>query len=164
PLKPAHGLDYKPGGRHNLTAPASSSDGQSGVASYTWPTVSGWTGSGGSAAAHTYTLNGASGNASVSVTATNNAAGTSSAGTFSITADSTAPSGGSVSVPAYSGTLGSITITTGAYTDGGSGIASNVITRSDAQSPSSPGVCPGSGYSGSTTVTSPDTVPTDGKC
>src|SRR5438132_8900374 len=33
-----------------------------------------------------------------------------------------------------------------------------------AQSPSSPGVCPGSGYSGSTTVTSPDTVPTDGKC
>src|SRR5207253_9097131 len=47
----------------------------------------------------------------------------------------------------------------------GSGIATNVITRSNAQAPTIPGVsCPAGGYSGSTVVTSPDTVPTDGMC
>ena len=39
-----------------------------------------------------------------------------------------------------------------------------MITRSNAQAPSSPGVCPAGGYTGSTVVTSPDTVPTDGQC
>ena len=67
-------------------------------------------------------------------------------------------------MPAFSSTLGSIVITTTNYTDAGSGIASNVITRSNAQAPSSPGVCPAAGYSGSTVVVSPDTVPTDGQC
>src|SRR3989442_3003985 len=76
----------------------------------------------------------------------------------------TPPPPSSAPFPASTRSLSSITITTGAYSDAGSGIASNVITRSGAQSPSSPGVCPGSGYSGQTTVTSPDTVPTDGKC
>ena len=74
------------------------------------------------------------------------------------------PSGGAVSVPAFSATLGSITITTTNFSDAGSGIASNVITRSNAQAPSSPGVCPAGGYTGATVVTSPDTVPTDGQC
>src|SRR5207244_2070498 len=98
------------------------------------------------------------------VSSTNKAGLDSANATYSLTNDTTAPSSGSVSVPAYSSSLGAITTTTGAYSDAGSGIASNVITRSGAQSPSSPGVCPGSGYSGATTVTSPDTVPTDGKC
>ena len=145
----AHVLYYKPGGTNTFTSTASSTDSESGVASYTWPTVSGWTGAGGTATAHTYTLNGASGNSSPSITATNNAGGTGSAGSFSITADSTNPTDGSVSVPAYSGTLGSIAITRTNYTDAASGIATNVITRSSAQAPTSPGVCPVGGYTGS---------------
>ncbi|HZS25276.1 MAG TPA: hypothetical protein VFA30_09855, partial [Gaiellaceae bacterium] len=86
--------------------------------------------------------------------------------TYTLVNDSTAPTGGGpVSVPAFSSSLGGITITvTSNFSDGGSGIASNVITRSNGQSPSSPGVCPASGYSGATVVTSPDTVPTDGLC
>src|SRR6202011_5301263 len=84
--------------------------------------------------------------------------------TYNLTQDSAAPTGGAVSVPAFSSTLGSITITTTNYADAISGVASNTITRSNAQAPSSPGVCPGSGYTGATTVTSPDTVPTDGQC
>ena len=55
-------------------------------------------------------------------------------------------------------------ITSSNYTDAGSGIASNVITRSNPQAPSSPGVCPAGGYSGSNAASSPDTVPTDGQC
>ncbi len=93
-----------------------------------------------------------------------NGAGTTATTAFTVTKDATAPTGGSVSVPAYSSTLGGITITTTNYTDASSGIASNVITRSNAQAPTSPGVCPASGYTGSTTVTSPDTAPTTGQC
>jgi RHS repeat-associated protein len=77
--------------------------------------------------------------------------------------DTTAPNGGSVSVPATSDST-TVTVTTVAYTDSGSGIASNTIRRSNPQDPSSPGVCPSSGYTGATTVTSPDTVPTAAKC
>ena len=83
----------------------------------------------------------------------------------------TAPTGGAISVPAFSNTLGSIVITTTNYAEtqstSASGLATvggNVITRSNAQAPSSPGVCPAAGYSGATVVTSPDTVPTDGQC
>ena len=94
-------------------------------------------------------------------------AGNSAQTTLNFVKDMTLPTGGAISVPAFSSTLGSIVITTTNYTDAGSGIAAvngNVITRSNAQAPLSPGVCPGSGYTGSTVVTSPDTVPTDGQC
>ena len=75
------------------------------------------------------------------------------------------PTGGTISVPANSSTLNNIVITTANYADAGSGIASNVITRSNPQAPTIPGVsCPAGGYSGSTVVTSPDTVATDGMC
>ncbi len=50
------------------------------------------------------------------------------------------------------------------FTDAGSGIASNVVTRSDPQSPALGG-CPASGYTGSNAVSLPnDTVPVDGQC
>ena len=99
------------------------------------------------------------------VTSTNNAGLTSTAGTYNITQDSANPTGGAVSVPAFSGTLGGITITKTNFSDAGSGIATNVITRSNAQAPTGPGVCPAVGtFSGATVVTSPDTVPTDGQC
>ena len=74
--------------------------------------------------------------------------------TFTLTLDNTAPTGGSISVPAYA-TSTSVTITSGNYTDAGFGITSNVLTRSNGQAPTA-GACPGSGYSGSTVVSSPD--------
>ena len=82
-----------------------------------------------------------------------------------VTNDNTAPTAGAISVPTTSSSLSGNVITTTNYTDAGSGIAGNVITRSNAQTPTVPGAaCPTSGYTGSTVVTSPDTVPTDGMC
>ena len=92
-------------------------------------------------------------------------AGNTATQAVTITNDNTAPTGGAISVPSTSSSLSGIAITTTNYTDAGSGIASNVITRSNAQTPTVPGAaCPASGYTGSTVVTSPDTVPTDGMC
>ncbi len=152
---------FKGSAAGGFTVTPSSSDAESGIASYAYP------GLGGGAWSHTngaYTFTSAATTQTGSVTATNNA-GTTGAGTsFTAQIDSTAPTGGAISVPAFSNTLDSITITTTPYTDAGSGIASNVITRSNAQAPSSPGTCPATGYTGATTVTSPDTAPTDGQC
>ncbi len=98
------------------------------------------------------------------IVANNNAGLASTPGTFTVTQDSTAPSGGSVSVNPYSSSL-TISVGSLAYTDSGSGIASNVITRSDPLAPSGPGACPSSGYTGATTLTgATDTVPSDGRC
>lgn len=77
--------------------------------------------------------------------------------------DTTAPSGGSASVPASSDST-TVTITTTSYSDSGSGIASNTLTRSNPQDQSGPGICPTTGYTGSTNVSNPDTVPTAAKC
>ena len=76
--------------------------------------------------------------------------------------DTTSPSGGAISVPSYANTL-SVTITKTNFTDSVSGMASNVITRSSGQAPTA-GACPTTGYSGATTVTSPDTGVTNGNC
>ncbi len=85
--------------------------------------------------------------------------------TVSFVKDSINPTGGAISVPAFSSTLNNITLTTTPFTDADSGIATNVITRSNAQAPVSPGVCPAVGtFTGSTVVTTPDTVPTAGQC
>ena len=66
-------------------------------------------------------------------------------------------------MPAYA-TSTSVTITSGNYSDAGSGIASNVLTRSNGQSPIG-GVCPAVGtFTGSTVVSSPDTGVVNGQC
>jgi hypothetical protein len=98
------------------------------------------------------------------VATTNNAGSTSPAANYTVTEDHDAPTGGAISVPAFSSSLFGITISSTPYGDALSGIATNAITRSGGQTPTSPGVCPVGGYSGSTSVTSPDTVPTDGRC
>ena len=91
------------------------------------------------------------------------AAGNNSLGTtLTLALDNTAPVTGSISVPAYV-TSTSVTITSTNYTDAGSGIASNAITRSNGQAPTA-GVCPASGYTGSTVETSPDTTVVNGQC
>src|SRR5207248_4342550 len=89
---------------------ASSSDGDTGVASYTFPAGSAlgtsWSGSG-SGATRTYSYTGtATTNGSQNVTATNAAGGTSGNGTFDVSADSTAPSGGALTVNGTAATGG----------------------------------------------------------
>ncbi len=105
----------------------------------------------------------ADGPVNYTVNATDNSARTSTySNNGSVTFDSTAPTGGAISVPTYSKTH-SLTITMTGYTDSGSGIASNVITRSNGQTPVN-GVCPASGYSGTNAVSNPDTTITDNNC
>jgi hypothetical protein len=82
--------------------------------------------------------------------------------TTTVEVDTTAPTGGAISVPTYSKTH-SLTITMTGYTDSGSGIASNVTTRSNGQTPVN-GVCPASGYTGTNAVSNPDTTITDNNC
>ena len=79
-----------------------------------------------------------------------------------VTVDSSGPTGGAISVPNYANTL-SVTITTTNFSDSISGMASNVISRSNGQAPTA-GVCPTSGYTGATTVSSPDTSVANGNC
>ncbi len=80
-----------------------------------------------------------------------------------VTVDGTGPTGGAISVPTYANTL-SVTITTTNFSDSISGMAGNVITRSNAQAPTA-GVCPTSGYMGNNTVSSnPDTGVVNGNC
>src|SRR2546422_5110604 len=69
---------------------------------------------------------------------------------------SSAPTGGSISVPAYA-TSTSVTIISGNYTDAGSGIATNEITRSHVRTPIT-ATCPTPATSTATNVVSnPDT-------
>ncbi len=95
----------------------------------------------------------------------NNAGLGSTPGAFTITQDSTAPTGGSVSVNPYSSSL-TVGVSSVAFTDSGSGVVSNVITRSNPVAPSGPGSCPGTGYvdTGVQVSGATDTVPTDGRC
>jgi hypothetical protein len=162
-------LFFRPSAGGTFTVNASSTDSDSGVASYTFGTLNSNSGSGfgetpsGGADSITFTSGTNGPTTSRTVSATNNAGGVSSNATYTVTEDNTPPSGGSISLSADVSTL-SVTLTVGNYTDSGSGISSNVITRSAGQAPSSPGVCPASGYSGSTVVTSPDTTVTTGLC
>src|SRR5207244_2428695 len=105
----------------------------------------------------------ASGAPTIPVSGTDAAGNSSSATTLTLALDNGGPTGGSISVPAYA-TSTSVTISSGNYTDGGSGIASNVITRSNGQSPIG-GVCPAVGtFTGATVVSSPDTGVVNGQC
>jgi len=96
------------------------------------------------------------------VAAVNNAGVGSSATSFTVTADAAAPTGGTLSINPYSGSL-TVSIGETPFADGASGMASDVLTRSNPQAPSA-GACPASGYTGSAPATLSDTVPTDGQC
>src|SRR5207244_3759894 len=91
-----------------------------------------------------------SGSGADSVAAVNNAGLSSSATPFAVTADSGAPTGGLLSINPYSGSL-TLAIGETDFVDAASGIAGNVLTRSDPQAPIA-GICAGSGYTGSVPV------------
>jgi hypothetical protein len=161
----------------NLLQDTATDAGGSGMNSVTYYRCSGfttscasgtpWTTIGSSTTAPSYQLNWASlpasGSYSIVAVGTDIATNsTTSTPPIPVTVDGTGPTGGAISVPTYVNTL-SVTITTTNFTDSVSGMASNVIDRSNAQSPLG-GVCPPGGYTGATPVTSPDTGVTNGKC
>ena len=119
---------FRSGAAGSFDVTAGSSDAQSGVASYSFPSLgNGWSGSQ-SGVAETYSFDAADDPSEPNdVTATNNAGLTSSATSFTVTADGTAPStsiqcdGGACSAGWYSASPVSVTL---AATDGGSGVAS----------------------------------------
>ncbi len=102
-----------------------------------------------------------SGGGTFTVSANNNAGVASSATSFDVVKDSAAPVNGMLAINPYSGSP-TFPVTEQAFTDAGSGIASNVLTRSAPQSATT-GSCPASGYTGANAVVLPnDTVPADG--
>ena len=124
---------YRPAGAGSFDVTASSTDGQSGIASYSFPTLAGFVASG-SGATKTYTLNTPTeADGGKTVTAQNNA-GRTNGSTFTLTADSTAPSGGSITVNGGGSydTDGTVALAKTNHTDGGSGIASQTFTRATA--------------------------------
>ena len=159
----------------NVLQDAATDSGGSGMSSVTYYRCSGfttscssstpWTSIGSSNTAPSFQLNWTplptNGNYSIVAVGTDNATNsTTSTPPIPVTVDGTGPTGGAISVPTYA-TTSSVTITTTPFTDSTSGMASNNITRSNAQSPSG-GVCPTGVYPGATPVTSPDTGVTNG--
>jgi hypothetical protein len=112
----------------------SSTDAQSGIASYSYPAAgTNWTSTPGALGVNTYSWSGApAAPGTLNVTSTSNA-GTASAGSpLTFVADATAPSAGTVSYVngLYSGTSISVSFTTG--TDGGSGLGTRLLQRASA--------------------------------
>ena len=96
-------------------------------------------------------------------TANNNAGVSSAAAELHASPPTGVPTGGLLGINPYSGWL-TFPVPETDFTDALSGIASNVVTRSDPQAPTL-GLCPGAGYTGANAVTLPnDTVPADGQC
>jgi hypothetical protein len=135
---------YRPGAASgSLTVTAASSDPVSGIASYTFPSLgAGWTVTG-SGSTRTYSWsapNPTTGSGPFAVSATNGAglasSGSNAANPFTLTADSTAPTGGSIKANGSGAnsynTTGTVPLAATNFTDSGSGIASNTITRSSA--------------------------------
>ncbi len=142
---------YRPAGSGSFSVTAASSDADSGVASYTFPSLTGFSASG-SGDTRTYTLATPTEPDGAKTVTAQNGAGRTSNSTFTLTADSAAPTGGSVTANgggAYD-TDGTVALTKVDFADGaGSGVASQTFTRATA---TLTGDSCGS-FSGSTVVT-----------
>jgi hypothetical protein len=163
-------LFYRPSAGGTFTVNASGAgDPETGIApgaaGYTFSALGGFPSTTQSGNHVDVTFDGAStGNGSYTVVANNNAGVSSTPATsFTIAKDAGAPTGGLLSINPYSGSL-TVSIAKTDFADAASGIATNVVTRSNPQAPAA-GVCPASGYTGSNGVTLPnDAVPADGQC
>ena len=160
-------LFYRPSASGTFTVNANgSSDPETGIqtgnAGYTFSSLGGFQSTAQTGNHVDVTFDGSSsGGGTFSVAAENNAGVASTATSFDVAKDATAPVNGLLSINPYSGSH-SIAVAEQAFTDAASGIAGNVLTRSNVQAASG-GTCPGSGYSGANAVTVPnDTVPADG--
>ncbi len=124
----------------SFTVTATAADPVSGISGYTFPTLgSGWTATG-SGAARTYSWSSANPPTAAgpfTVTATNGAgltsSGSNSSNPFALRVDNTAPAGGSIvangsSTTSYN-TTGTVPLSVTNFTDAGSGLATNTITR-----------------------------------
>lgn len=115
-----------------FTVTATPADGESGIKRVTFPTLAGYTSGGGvdstSPYATTYAWSGAGATATgpQDVVAENNAL-TPTTGTFTVTPDTAVPTGGAVTVS--NSTNGTVPVTSTAFTDAVSGMASNSLTR-----------------------------------
>ncbi|MDX6438217.1 MAG: hypothetical protein QOF45_800, partial [Gaiellaceae bacterium] len=116
---------YRPAGAGSFDVTAASTDAQSGIASYTFPALAGFTGSG-AAATRTYTLaTPTEPDGTKNVTAVDNATNVSAASTFTLTSDSTAPAS-VYTFPAAAGNYNATGWTgsiTGTASDAGAGLA-----------------------------------------
>ncbi len=122
----------------SFTVTASATDGQSGIASYAFPTAaafgSNWSATPGALGVMTYSWSGTPAAVTAkSITATNNANLTSAPSTtFTPTADVTAPTGGTVTYPHNGTPSTTVNVTLGTVTDAGSGVASRLLQRASA--------------------------------
>ena len=160
-------LFYRPSASGTFTVNANGSSDpetgiQSGNAGYTFSSLGGFLSATQTGNRVDVAFDGSSaGGGTFSVAAVNNAGVASTATSYDVVKDATLPVNGLLSINPYSGSQ-SVAVTEQPFTDAGSGIATNVLMRSNAQAASG-GTCPGSGYSGANAVTLPnDTVPADG--
>jgi hypothetical protein len=153
---------YRPGAASGaFSVTASSSDTNSGIGSYTFPTLpTGWSGASGGTGIQTYSFsspNPTAPSGAQTVMATDNA-GNSASATFTATPDSTAPAGGSVGYANTYSTATSTSVTFATGTDGGSGLLAGSGLLQRATATLAAGVC-GTFGAFATVVTNP-TSPT----
>ena len=148
----------------------SSTDTQSGIASYSYPAAgTNWTSTPGALGVNTYSWSGApAAPGTLDVTSTSNAGAASAGSPLTFVADATAPSAGTVSYVdgLYSGTSVTVSFTTGS--DAGSGLGTRLLQRATATLTGT--TCGAFGsfttVTGGTNPTSPvvDTVAASGAC
>ena len=139
-----------------FTVTSSPTDIQSGILNTIFPALTGFTSGGGTVTSSPYTTTyawsgaGATASGSKTITATNNANLTNT-DTFTVTPDTANPTGGSITANGGNtfNPTGTVSLSKVDFTDAGSGIASNVITRATATLTNNTCVS----FSGSTVVT-----------
>ena len=152
---------FKGGSSGGFTLTPSSTDPETGIANYNYPSL----GSGWSQSAGVYSFTAAATTGTGSVTATNSAGLTGSGTSFTAQSDTTAPTGGAVTVNGTAAASGGSTSSTTStsfpinartdYTDSGSGLASSALTVQSETFTNNACGAPGSGgpFTTATTIT-----------
>ena len=122
---------YRPSAGGTFRVSSAASDSGSGVASHSWPALgTGWSRTGGTAAASVYSWSAAPAvPGPQQVTATNRAGLTSAPMSLTVAADGTAPSGSTIQYADGLTTADTVVVTTSTGTDGQSGIGTRLLQR-----------------------------------